>query len=163
MRILWIGLSAQLSKEGTTLPPLDDSTPSGKLIATIENQCSRFVFKRTNLVFFAPLNKQGKLRYPTSAEMKKSIDNLNNTIKEFNPDLVFMLGNQVGKFLISEKNLQKMKDYVIDNTFIDTDILYTQVYHPSYILIYKRKFINEYIQDLAQVMDQSYKYKFQTT
>lgn len=159
MKILWIGLSAQLSKEGATLPPLDDSTPSGKLIATIEDKCTGFVFKRTNLVFFAPLNKQGKLRYPTSAEMKKSVALLNNTIKEFNPDLVFMLGNQVGKFLISEKNLQKIEDYIVENTFMDTHILYTQIYHPSYILIYKRKFIDDYIQTITRAMDERYKYK----
>jgi len=153
MKVLWIGLSSKDSKDGSTLLPLDKSTQSGKLISMIEDECTRFVFERTNLVFFTPKDSKGKLRYPNHQEMKESMPILEKKVKLFQPDIIFMLGNQVSQFIISEKKLTVTNKYNTKNTFELNQKIFIKLYHPSYISIYRRKHIPEFIGAISKTLE----------
>lgn len=105
--------------------PLQSGTISGNLIDKIIIGIHAECYK-ANLVNFAPLDEKGKLRYPTKSEMDIGYEHLQNFIKELNPDICILLGDKVSKYLSNKVNSISIK-------------------HPSYIAVYKRKHIDEYI------------------
>jgi Uracil-DNA glycosylase len=119
-KVLFVGLS---DKIGCT--PLQSGTISGdlidKIIVGINAECHK-----ANLVNFAPLDEKGKLRYPTKSEMDIGYEYLQELIREVNPDICILLGDKVSKYLSNKLNSISIK-------------------HPSYIAVYKRKYIDEYI------------------
>lgn len=127
MKIIFLGLSNKKD-----LLPFDESTNSGKIINDIINKLDDKCLK-LNLVQYAPLDKNGKLRYPNKKEINNSIPIFLKTVKSFNPDLIIGFGNIV-KDEISKIDLLKNK------------IIFKK--HPSYIFVYDRKNINNYINDI---------------
>ena len=119
-KVLFIGLS---NKIGCT--PLQSGTISGDLIDKIIIGINAECYK-ANLVNFAPLDEKGKLRYPTKSEMNIGYKYLQEFIKEIKPDICILLGCKVSKYLSNKVNSISIK-------------------HPSYIAVYKRKYIDEYI------------------
>lgn len=128
MRIIFLGLSNKKD-----LLPFDENTNSGKIIneiiTKIDDECLKL-----NLVQYAPLDKNGKLRYPNKREIDNSIPIFLKTVKSFNPDLIIGFGNIV-KNEISKIDLLKNK------------IIFKK--HPSYIFVYDRKNLNNYINDIV--------------
>lgn len=108
--------------------PLDDSTNTGKIINRIIDHFPEVEFYKTNLVNFAPLNELGELRYPTKQEVKDNMPNLLNNIKDCN--VIVCLGNKVTNYLTGK----------INNMI--------SIKHPSYIWIYKRKDLDNYVNEI---------------
>lgn len=129
-KILWIGLSNKINTE-----PLDINTNTGKIIQMIESELPQYNFYKTNLVNFAPIDSNGKLRYPNNQEMSLGYIELEKYIKEIRPDLCIFLGNIVTNFL---KN--KINNYI-------------NIHHPSYIYVYKIKYIDEYIKEVKNKIE----------
>ena len=138
--IMWVGLSAKKVEDIHKTIPLCNDTNSGKIIEKIENRLNEFKFYKTNLVKCLPLDKNNKLRYPTTEEMKSCIENLLLEINYFNPKFIFLLGKKTYNFIYK---------YFVDNN-ISTDKIY-YIEHPSYIYIYKRKFIENYIEKIKNI------------
>lgn len=128
MKIVLIGLSNKKEME-----PFDSSTPSGKIIDKIIDRVDGEFYK-LNLVPYAPLDKNGKLRYPNLSEIKMEIPNLKKRINEIHPDLIIGFGSIVGK------ELKKIKEF--DNKLIIEK-------HPSYIYVYQRKELKQYINHIV--------------
>lgn len=147
--VLWVGLSAKFSKNGDILPPLDRSTSSGKLLSEVENLLPNFVFSRTNLVYFPPLDQDNRLRYPTLTECKQCLPRLIEEIDLCQPKIVFLLGKQVSNFFLKNEVISAQKGYLNDFSVVGKKIKYVLVPHPSYILIYKRKEKELYIRRLV--------------
>lgn len=152
--IFWIGLSAVLFDESEHKAPLSADTRSGGLIAQIE---SRFVdevsFYKTNLVKCLPLNaKTGKIRYPLKKEMSKCFPNLLSEIDTIKPKLIFLLGKQVSDFVLAEFNINTKKspsDFEY-HSYSFGNMKLIPIHHPSYVLVYKRKFVENYVSGISE-------------
>ena len=144
--VMWIGLSAKKVDNLDDSIPLDNNTNSGKIIEQIENKLPHVCFYKTNLVKCLPLNEKNKLRYPTTEEMNCCIDNLVFEIKELKPKVIFVLGRKTFDFI-----------YKYFDTFkLDRDKL-IYIEHPSYIYVYKRKYIDDYINKVVSICNNELK------
>ncbi len=141
--VMWVGLSAKNDKNGNQLLPLDSSSNSGKVIDMIESRHEHLGFYRTNLVKYAPLDEHGKLRYPNSGEMAAAMPDLIREFREYQPKVIFLLGGRVGDFV--QKSLEQ------NNMPISACIF--EVYHPSYVYIYKRKQMENYVREVSKKIE----------
>jgi uracil-DNA glycosylase len=153
--IFWVGLSAvQTDDDDNRHIPLSPSTKSGKLIQDIElSNSMELVFLKTNLVKCLPLN-ENKIRYPQLLEMNKCYPNLEKEIFKHKPKIVFLLGRQVADFVYKKNSLKLQtfaSDYSYKGVYVD-DILYVPIHHPSYMLVYKRKYIQDYIKGVRNII-----------
>lgn len=126
-KVVFVGLSNKKDKE-----PFDKTTNSGKIISEVINHLEYECFK-LNLVPFAPINKFGKLRYPTKEEIKRSLNYFKKEIEKINPDCIVGLSN------IVNNELKKIKEY--------QSILICEK-HPSYIYVYKKADLEQYKSNL---------------
>ena len=151
--IFWVGLSAVKISDKLDIP-LSNNTNSGKLIGSIEFFLPNVKFHKTNLVKCLPLDN-GKIRYPSKNEMKVCSSHLKDEISYLNPKIIFLLGKQVASFVLKEF---KIKDFNLDDDFnytshsVGNNIL-IPIHHPSYILVYKRKKIQNYINNIERIIN----------
>lgn len=153
--VIWVGLSNKKETDDKDFFPLNADTNSGKIIVEIERLLPRLSFHRTNLVKSAPVDKDNRLRYPTELEMESDYSLLQKEIEELNPRVVFLLGSKVSNFVL-KKNKKKLiktqknwRSY--ENNIID-GIHFVSIFHPSYVRVYKRKFIDEYIETIRAMI-----------
>lgn len=126
-RVVFVGLSNKINQE-----PFDIATNSGKIINEIIDKLNCECYK-INLVPYAPVDELGKLRYPNKKELKEGLLLLEIELDKINPTCIVGLGN------IVHKNLKKLDKY--------KNILLLKK-HPSYIYVYKRKELDDYINDI---------------
>lgn len=162
--IMWVGLSAKKVEDVGTAIPLSNDTNSGKLIDNIESGLGEFSFIKANLVKCLPLDEHLKLRYPTTNEMKACYSNLKQEIIKVKPKIVFLLGMNVSKFIlkyikVTITGLDNKYDYTY---FRHNDIYYIPIHHPSYIHIYKRKQIDQYILGVQSIINEVCNYNLTT-
>jgi DNA polymerase len=152
--IFWVGLSAVKVDNVENETPLSINTNSGKLIAEIENNNNHLKFYKTNLVKCLPLDKD-KIRYPKVNEMECCIKNLQLEINETKPKIIFLLGKLVSDFITKFENLIFPElDNKFNYKFINhNNIFYIPIHHPSYILVYKRKFIAKYFDSISKLLN----------
>jgi uracil-DNA glycosylase len=155
--VFWVGLSAVQFDEGQEKLPLSPLTRSGSLIHSIEVPLKReFSFYKTNLVKCAPVQKN-KIRYPVAHEMEKCFPNFQWELDHLQPTIIFLLGKQVADFIL--KKIGLTKTYLPDNfqykTFQIGNFTFIPIHHPSYVLIYKRKSLAQYIDSLQNLIRNS--------
>lgn len=141
MNIAFVGLS---NKEGKK--PLDSSTKSGILIDEVINKLEHNILK-TNLCNFTPLDENCKLRYPTQKEMDNSVKDLLLSLSENNCNIVFLLGDKV------THTLEKFYKTKIRNIYEHEGVFFISVKHPSYIMTYKRKEKDIYIENIINIIN----------
>lgn len=129
--------------------PLDENFTSGKLVKKVTQELAEYTHHKTNLVNYAPLDENGKLRYPTKKEIRASFEQLQILIEQLRPKIIIALGGLVvsslGEMFNIEINTPKGFEYqVMEGVF---SIISVQ--HPSYISIYKRKHIDKYISGIV--------------
>ncbi|WP_416865117.1 MAG: uracil-DNA glycosylase family protein [Imperialibacter sp.] len=152
--VFWVGLSAVKFDEGSSKQPLSPETRSGELILNMEDKFKEVIsFYRTNLVKCLPWNNStGKIRYPLKPEMEKCFANLLSEIEELQPAVVFLLGKQVSDFVLSKYSIKTGEpsgefEY---NSYSFGGFEFVPVHHPSYILVYKRRFVANYIAGISK-------------
>jgi len=133
MKILFVGLSNKPNTE-----PFNSKTNSGKVLDKIIDNLNHECFKR-NLVNYAPLSENNKLRYPTKFEINESLGDFMDYINNLQPDLIISFGNIVSTTL---QKIDKIKDIIIYEK------------HPSYVYIYKRRFLDDYINNMVQKINE---------
>lgn len=153
-QIFWVGLSAKKTVSDVEIP-LSPETNTGMLIQKIEKMCKNINTYKTNLVKCLPLTEQQKLRYPNKREIDSCFENLLSEIYNMSPKIVFLLGEKVyssvGKHLKIE--FEKWDDFQYHYTeFKGT--YYVPIHHPSYIYVYQRKRMNEYIEGVEKIINQ---------
>lgn len=121
---MFVGIS---DKEG--MEPFDKKTDSGRIIHSISEQLN-CVSYFLNYVSYPPKDSQGKLRYPNHQELLASFPSFQERVLEIQPDLIVVCGNMI---------FQELKRH----SFYQETIL--KIYHPSYVWIYRRSTLNEYI------------------
>lgn len=152
--IFWVGLSAVWFDEGEEKLPLSPNTASGSLVHSIEAPfLTKFSFYKTNLVKCVPLNND-KIRYPLAHEMDKCFSNFEWELEHLSPKTVFLLGKQVSDFVLKKFGLPKTS---LDENFHYEvlnvgNIKFVPIHHPSYILVYKRKNLQQYIVGLQKII-----------
>lgn len=138
---MWVGLSAKKVTDISISVPLENNTNSGKIIEQIEQQIPNYNFYKTNLLKCLPLDENNKLRYPTVNEMDKCIKNLIYEIDIIKPKLIFLLGRKTYNYVYK---------YFKNNSLDANNIYYIE--HPSYIYVYRKRLINEYISKIVEII-----------
>lgn len=150
--VFWVGLSAVRFDADEEKLPLSPLTPSGSLIHKIEQPFTKKIaFYKTNLVKCVPLNED-KIRYPLEHEMEKCFSNFTWELEQLNPNTVFLLGKQVATFVL-KKMATVRPEFNEDFTYTSmkiNGIKFIPIHHPSYVLVYKRKNLEQYIKSIQQ-------------
>jgi len=153
--IFWVGLSAVKILNSQDIP-LSPNTNTGKLIHSIEFFFQNKSFYKTNLVKCLPLTND-KIRYPSAREMTCCVSHLKDEIQFFKPKLIFLLGKQVATFVLREFGVM---DYTLDENFDYSsysfgNTLFVPIHHPSFVLVYKRKRLQEYIKSVEKIIGET--------
>lgn len=141
--VIFVWLSYKLDKNGKILEAFCDSTNSWKVITELEKWCQWISIYKTNLVKWVPL-KDGKIRYPNADEKKDWLQKLQDEILVVNPKVVYLFWKIVSDYIIKHLNLEKISDF----EYKFWNVVFILARHPSYIYIYKRKEIDNYIWDI---------------
>lgn len=150
-QVVCVGLSAKLSSYKNEIP-LDPRTISGNLIAEIEKAVG-FAFYKTNLVKCVPLDETDMLRYPEDDEIAHCIPHLKGEIVEVQPKVVLLLGNKVASGVAKGRNMTTPTFNGYQYHAIEHNgVKYIAIQHPSYIYVYKRKEMQQYIDAVANVV-----------
>ena len=153
--IFWVGLSSVLISDEDEKQPLAPNTKSGALINSIEKPFENEIsFYKTNVVKCLPL-ANNKIRYPLKHEMEKCYPNLVDEILALKPSIIFLLGKQVANFVLSKhsrKIISLNDDFNYEYIEIN-NILYVSVHHPSFILVYRRKWIDNYKNGISKFFE----------
>ena len=153
-QVFWVGLSAKKIVSDIEMP-LSPETNTGMLIQKVEEMCNDINTYKTNLVKCLPLTEHQKLRYPNKKEIDSCFEHLLSEIHTMSPKIVFLLGEKVyssvGKHLKIE--FEKWNEFQYHYTeFKGT--YYVPIHHPSYIYVYQRKRIDEYIESVEKIINQ---------
>lgn len=153
-QVFWVGLSAKKIVSDAE-KPLSPETNTGMLIQQIEETCRDVATYKTNLVKCLPLNEQQKLRYPNKKEIDSCFENLIHEINLLSPKLVFLLGEKVSSTIEKKMNLDFEKWQEFDYHYRESNgIYYVPIHHPSYIHVYKRKDVDDYIESVEKIIKQ---------
>ncbi len=143
--VLWVGLSAKRIDNSVIDYPLNNNTNTGKIIEKIENINPQFTYYKTNLVKCLPLDNLQKLRYPKQCEMQNCFENLVSEIEFIHPKVVVLLGRIVANYVLKRIRNENLK---VKTKFIS-------IQHPSYITVYKRKYEQNYVCEVANTIFQA--------
>lgn len=150
--VFWVGLSAKKVLSDVDIP-LSPDTNTGKLIQKIEELLCEVTTYKTNLVKCVPLNEQSKLRYPNKKEMDTCFENLQTEIAELSPKIVFLLGEKVYSSVGKHLNIDFHKWNEFDYYYKEYEgTYYVPIHHPSYIYVYKRKNIDDYVHSIEKLI-----------
>jgi DNA polymerase len=132
---------------------LSNNTNSGKLINSIEFFIPNVNFYKTNIVKCLPL-KEEKIRYPFKKEMETCFFHLENEIDSLNPRLIFLLGKQVSEFVLNKYGIKEysLNDNFEYKSFKVGNYRLVPIHHPSYILVYKRKRLQDYMKNIESII-----------
>jgi DNA polymerase len=137
---MFVGISSQKNKWNKTFMPFDNQTNSGKLLEEIILSLPKISFHKTNLIKCAPLNELGKIRYPTKEEYKNCFKNFEDELNIVKPKLIFIFGNPAIKAIEQKYKIKLEKEKPTSYKNLN----FVAINHPSYIMIYKRKNLEEY-------------------
>ena len=153
-QVFWVGLSAKKMSSDEEIP-LSPETNTGMLIQKIEKMCEEVITYKTNLVKCLPLTDQQKLRYPNRKEIDKCFDNLINEINTMSPKIVFLLGEKVYSSVGKHLDIRFEKWDEFEYHYKEHEgIYYVPIHHPSYIYVYKRKRVDEYIEGVERIINE---------
>lgn len=151
-QIFWVGLSAKMTTSEEDIP-LSPETNTGCIIKQIEDSLNEIKTYKTNLVKCVPLNENNKIRYPNSTEISCCISNLQTELNMLSPKIVFLLGEKVSASIEKYFDISFEKWDEFNYTFKEIDgTYYIPVQHPSYIYVYKRKLIDQYIAGIKSII-----------
>lgn len=145
--ILFVGISGKPEAN-----ELDPSTKSGGVIASIAAKVGASYIAKTNLVSCAPLDANGKLRYPSKQEMDACFPRFSKYVAAVSPSIIIPLGAMTSKYIIEKMASEAFRGLCPQfsyDTYIGSAMKILPVHHPSYILIYKRRLLDAYVQAIV--------------
>lgn len=148
--VYFVGLSAKPMCEH-----LAPETRTGNIIEQIIYHLPSIKAVKTNLVKTPPIDKEGKLRYPNPNEMKLGWNELQNEMNQTSPKLLVTLGQQVSFFLRLQMGVLPVKpqlpgDFSFESYLSQSNSNILSVHHPSFVFVYRRKDIENYIESVVQ-------------
>lgn len=152
--VFWVGLSAKKTTCANERP-LSPLTNSGEILCKVEEKCTNIPMYRTNIVKCVPLDEKGKLRYPSIEEINQCLPHFDEEIASLSPKVVFLLGNQVVDAISKHYSISLKKWRGFSYSFTKYNNMYfVPIHHPSYIYVYKRKQVDDYIEGIECVIRQ---------
>ncbi len=153
--VCWVGLSAVKVDDIGSSRPLASDTRTGGLLEDIETRLGDISFYRTNLVKCFP-ESSGRIRYPKRDEMRSCFPNFVSEIEAVSPRVVLLLGKQVAEYVFKERDAPA---FSLDSSFgytafIVAGVAYVPVHHPSYVLIYNRRRLATYVDQICKVINE---------
>lgn len=147
--VYFVGLSAK-PMYGHLAP----ETRTGYIIEQIIHHLPSIKTVKTNLVKTPPIDREGNLRYPNPNEMKLGWNELQGEMNQTFPNLLVTLGQQVSFFLRSQMGVQPAKpqlsaDFSYQSYFSQSKFYILSVHHPSFIYVYRRKDIENYVENVV--------------
>ena len=147
--VYFIGLSAKLN-----CGHLAPETRTGNVIEQIIHELPCVKTVKTNLVRIPPIDQEGNLRYPNPNEMQLGWNELQKEINQTYPDVLVTLGQQVSFFLRAQMGVQPAKsqlpsDFAYKSCLLQSESYILSVHHPSFVFIYRRKDIKNYIDNVV--------------
>ncbi len=143
-KILWLGISMQKD----SVKAFDKKFLSRQILDQAIIYLNNYEHHFDNLVNYGPLNEHNKIRYPTIGEIFQNQKELKNRIKELNPLIIIALGSLVTKSLAKIFNLNINFPKTYQYQFYKSEYFIIPVHHPSYIGVYKRKNLKDYIENI---------------
>lgn len=147
--IFFIWLSHKLWKNWEILDAFCNSTNSWKIINKIIINTNNKNIDKLNLVNWVPLDEKWKIRYPNSKEKEIWLELLLKNIEEFQPYLIFLFWKEVSNFIF--KNIDIIKINENEYKYMNSKIILVD--HPSYVFIYKKRYLNDYINNICQIIN----------
>ena len=100
-----------------------------------------------------PLDEHQKLRYPNNQEIAACFPNLEKEIQTLTPKIVFLLGTQVTAAVSQQFKLAFKGWEGFNYGYLQyKKVYYIPIHHPSYIWVYKRKQVEEYLCSLEKLI-----------
>ncbi len=147
--VYFVGLSAKPRCEN-----LAPETRTGNIIGQIVQYLPCIEAVKTNLVRIPPIDPEGNLRYPNPTEMRSGWNELQDEIHRTFPSLLVTLGQQVSFFLRSQMGVRPAKPRLPSDFSYESYLSHAQsnilsVHHPSFIYVYRRKEIDNYVENVV--------------
>lgn len=155
--VMWVGLSAKKVDNVESCFPLSNDTNTGKIIDKIESESKKFSFYKTNLVKCLPLDSNLKIRYPSTSEKEMCYFNLKKELDSVKPKVVFLLGLRVADFVLSKFGVKvgKLDAEYSYNVYKIGEIFFVPIHHPSYMYVYRRKQIDNYVDSICKIIEEN--------
>lgn len=148
--VFFTGLSAVPTAEVDQEEPFSPTTRSGKVVREIAGELSNATVYYTNLVKCLPL-RHHKIRYPLRSELEHCFRFYKEELAQFNPAKVVLFGKQVTDFIAGKLKLHfrsARRDFDFPVARIGA-VEYLAAYHPSYVLVYRHRRLDQYKQRVA--------------
>jgi uracil-DNA glycosylase len=149
--VMWVGVSAK--PRSTSLDP---RTPTGRVVSRIEERLSQVRFYRTNLVKCPTTDPSGRMRVPVAEEIQRCLALLRSEIDRVRPCVVVGLGTVVSRALFEwaggDWEFNGFGNRIRYRVYSSPQISLLPVHHPSYMLVYRRRKIEHYIDCIARAI-----------
>ena len=88
--------------------------------------------------------------------MDKCYPNLKDEIATLKPTKIFLLGTQVAQFILSKYliNTNTLNEHFNYELYVLNNIVLIPIHHPSFVLIYRRKNIDNYIKGVSKLINE---------
>lgn len=154
--VMFVGLSAIKTIDIKKDEPFSATSKSGALLREISKDLPDCEIYFTNIVKCLPLTDK-KIRYPTNNELDACFANFVLEVESIKPKKIVLFGKRVSDHIIRQLGLSTTHR---NDCFFDfkisylNDIQIMNAYHPSYILVYKRKNITDYKKSIVKFIKQ---------
>lgn len=152
--VFFTGLSAVATEQASHDEPFSEHTRSGGLLRQVAGDLAVTTVYYTNLVKCLPLH-EGRIRYPRRSELELCFKNYQRELGTFLPRKVVLFGKQVSEFIAAKLQLNfgsSRRDFDFPVAHRD-GVQYLAAYHPSYVLVYKRRHLALYKRRIADFAD----------
>ena len=152
--IFFTGLSAVPTAEAHKEEPFSANTRSGRLLREVASELSSATVHYTNLVKCLPL-RNDRIRYPSRTELELCYRNYRAELVHLVPQKVVLFGQLVSDFIAHKLGLTfaapvREFDFPVARC---GDVTFLSAYHPSYVLVYKRRKLDVYKRRLAAFLE----------
>ncbi len=152
--VFFVGLSAVKTNSVNNDEPFSVNTKSGSLLRSVSDEVKNKSIYFTNMVKCLPL-KDNKIRYPNKSELTLCLENFKYELNELKPEKIVLFGKQVSNHFLEHFNIKEKSNHYY-NGFTVCQWKHIPVLlspHPSYILIYKRRHLEEYKQSIVSFLE----------
>lgn len=152
--IFFTGLSAVPTAEVHSAEPFASSTNSGSVLRGIASELTSPSVYYTNLVKCLPL-RGDRIRYPSRSELNLCFRNYAAELAQLRPQRIVLLGQLVSDFVAQKLNLRfRSRRREFDFPAAQRGgVTFLAAYHPSYVLVYKRRKLDVYKRRLLDFLE----------
>ncbi len=152
--VFFTGLSTVRSEQADRDEPFSPATASGKVVRDLSGALAGVNVYYTNLVKCLPL-QAGTIRYPVRSELELCYRHYRGELSRLLPRKVVLFGRQVASFVEQKLHLhfRAPRDEFDFPVAKAGAVEYLSAYHPSYVLVYRRRKLPLYKRRLISFLE----------